>query len=426
MKPPAFSSWSERAESPAIGADASLIDAIALFRQCPDMRLLPVLDTERRPVGAITERDVKGLLYNPFGHALLHNPDFGASLTAYIRAHPSCEEDAPLADKLALHADWGAPDALILTRKGVFTGLLDAARIARLAADAQMALAQERMARAGRIDKAARAFTADIAALSEELLRATAEMGGMASDLARYAGETQGGADRMTEAMADTGSALSDIAARGHGLASAFAAITRDMDRSRTIREDVRHRIAATDQRADALAASATTIDALLALIEAVAARTNLLALNAAIEAARAGEAGRGFAVVAHEVKALAGQTREAARDAARNMGEAKGNLHALVAEQAQLNRAVDTIGAISQSIDEAVAAQGFATTGIAASVDQSVASAHRVGQQVHQLQQDASRIDRDAGSLLTLAQALESNIGSLRDRTDAFVASVL
>ncbi|MFV0921875.1 methyl-accepting chemotaxis protein [Sphingomonas parapaucimobilis] len=424
MKPPAFSSWSERAESPAIGADASLIDAIALFRQCPDMRLLPVLDTERRPVGAITERDVKGLLYNPFGHALLHNPDFGASLTAYIRAHPSCEEDAPLSDKLALHADWGAPDALILTRKGVFIGLLDAARIARLAADAQMALA--RMARAGRIDKAARAFTADIAALSEELLRATAEMGGMASDLARYAGETQGGADRMTEAMADTGSALSDIAARGHGLASAFAAITRDMDRSRTIREDVRHRIAATDQRADALAASATTIDALLALIEAVAARTNLLALNAAIEAARAGEAGRGFAVVAHEVKALAGQTREAARDAARNMGEAKGNLHALVAEQAQLNRAVDTIGAISQSIDEAVAAQGFATTGIAASVDQSVASAHRVGQQVHQLQQDASRIDRDAGSLLTLAQALESNIGSLRDRTDAFVASVL
>ena len=72
------------------------------------------------------------------------------------------------------------------------------------------------------------------------------------------------------------------------------------------------------------------------------------------------------------------------------------------------------------------MAAQGFATTGIAASVDQSVASAHRVGQQVHQLQQDASRIDRDAGSLLTLAQALESNIGSLRDRTDAFVASVL
>jgi methyl-accepting chemotaxis protein len=426
MKPPAFSSCPARAESPVIGKDASLIDAIGLFRQYSDMRLLPVLDDERRPVGAITERDVKGLLYNPFGHALLHNPDFGASLTAYVRPHPCCEETAPLADKLALHADWGAPDALILTRKGIFVGLLDAAKIARLAADAQMALAQERMVRARRIDEAARSFTADIAALSENLLRATANMGGMASDLARYAGETQGGADRMTEAMADTGAALSDIAARGHGLASAFAAITRDMDQARTIREVVRHRIAATDQRADALAASATTIDTLLSLIETVAARTNLLALNAAIEAARAGEAGRGFAVVAHEVKALAGQTREAARDAARNVDEVKANLHALVAEQAQLNRAVDTIGTISQSIDEAVAAQGFATTGIAASVDQSVASAHRVGQQVHQLQQDANRIDQDAGSLLTLAEALEKSIGMLRDRTEAFVATVV
>ncbi|WP_433910904.1 methyl-accepting chemotaxis protein [Sphingomonas yabuuchiae] len=426
MKPPVFSCWSAGAESPVIAADASLVDAIALFRQYPDMRLLPVLDGDRKPIGAIIERDVKGLLYNPFGHALLHNPDFGASLTAYVRPHPSCEEDAPLAEKLALHADWGAPDALILTRKGVFAGMLDAARIARLAADAQMALAQERMTRARRIDEAARAFTADIATLSEDLLRATADIASMASDLARYAGETQGGADRMTEAMADTGMALSDIATRGHGLADAFAAITRDMDQSRAIREIVRHRIAATDQRAGALAASATTIDTLLALIETVAARTNLLALNAAIEAARAGEAGRGFAVVAHEVKALAGQTREAARDAARNIGEVTANLHALVAEQAQLNRAVDTIGTISQSIDEAVAAQGFATTGIAASVDQSVASAHRVGQQVQQLQQDARRVDQDAGSLLTLAKALEKNIGTLRDRTDAFIASVL
>ncbi|WP_412549602.1 methyl-accepting chemotaxis protein, partial [Sphingomonas sanguinis] len=77
------------------------------------------------------------------------------------------------------------------------------------------------------------------------------------------------------------------------------------MDQARDIRDTVRHQIAVTDRRANALADSATAIDTLLALIEGVAARTNLLALNAAIEAARAGDAGRGFAVVAHEVKAL-------------------------------------------------------------------------------------------------------------------------
>ncbi|MET3435928.1 methyl-accepting chemotaxis protein [Sphingomonas sp. 1185] len=422
MKPPVFSSGVAVPQAPVIDADASLTAAIGLFRQHPDMRLLPVLDAERRPVGAIRERDVKGLLYNPFGHALLQNPDFGATLDGYVRAHPCCEVGASIAEKLALHADWGAPDALILTKKGVFEGTLDAATIARQAADAQIALAQERMARARRIDGAAHDFLADIAILSDTLARATGDMGRVAGDLARYAGETQIGATCMTEAVEQSRSALGDTAARGRGLADAFASITRDMDKARDIRRTVGDRIAATGLRADALADSATAIDALLALIEAVSARTNLLALNAAIEAARAGEAGRGFAVVAHEVKALASQTREAAQNAARNIAEVKTNLHALVAEQGQLCEAVGAIGAISQAIDLAVAAQGVATTAIAGNVEQSVTAAHQIGRQVAQIQQDATRIDQEAGALHGLAQALGQTIGALRDRTASFV----
>ncbi len=51
--------------------------------------------------------------------------------------------------------------------------------------------------------------------------------------------------------------------------------------------------------------------------IEGVAFQTNILALNAAVEAARAGNAGKGFAVVAEEVRNLASQTGESAKNTA-------------------------------------------------------------------------------------------------------------
>lgn len=63
---------------------------------------------------------------------------------------------------------------------------------------------------------------------------------------------------------------------------------------------------------------TAQEIAATVSRITGIAAQTNLLALNAAIEAARAGSQGKGFAVVATEVRKLAEQSGELAKETSR------------------------------------------------------------------------------------------------------------
>ncbi len=98
--------------------------------------------------------------------------------------------------------------------------------------------------------------------------------------------------------------------------------------------------------------------------ISGIASQTNLLALNAAIEAARAGEQGRGFAVVAEEVRKLAEQSEDAAKQIATLIRDVQVDTESAVAamsdgsKQVQVGSAVvNSAGKVFQEIETLIAA---------------------------------------------------------------------
>lgn len=93
--------------------------------------------------------------------------------------------------------------------------------------------------------------------------------------------------------------------------------------------------------------------------ISGIAGQTNLLALNAAIEAARAGEQGRGFAVVAEEVRKLAEQSQDAAKQIATLINSIQGDTEKAVTSMLDGTREVkvgaEVVNSAGQSFREIV-----------------------------------------------------------------------
>lgn len=79
--------------------------------------------------------------------------------------------------------------------------------------------------------------------------------------------------------------------------------------------EEIKVSTQATAKRILALEEKARSINEVVEIIKEIADQTNLLSLNASIEAARAGDAGKGFAVVAGEIRKLAENVVDSAKE---------------------------------------------------------------------------------------------------------------
>ena len=260
------------------------------------------------------------------------------------------------------------------------------------------------------------ASTDQVAASAEELNASAEQSAQAAMQIAQVITEVAAGAEKQQKAVEHTAATVEQMSAGIRQIAdntekvasasanSAEIAATgsKSIEKSIGQMNIIEKTVTKSAEVVAKLGERSKEIGHIVEVISGIAGQTNLLALNAAIEAARAGEQGRGFAVVAEEVRKLAEQSQEAAKQIAGLIGEIRQDTDQAVAAMHEGTRevrngaeVVTQAGQAFQDIFGAVNAVSRQIGEISGSIQELAGGS----QQIVQAVQDIDAVSRETSS---------------------------
>lgn len=271
-----------------------------------------------------------------------------------------------------------------------------------------------------------------VAASSEELTASAEQSAQAATQVAGSITEVAQGSEKQLTAVnaaaavtEQMSAGVQQIAANANGVAAtsertAQAAKTGEkaVDTAVSKMRDIEKTVNSSAQVVAVLGERSKEIGQIVDTISGIAGQTNLLALNAAIEAARAGEQGRGFAVVAEEVRKLAEQSQEAAKQIANLIGEIQGDTDKAVVAMNDGTREVK-VGA------EVVNTAGRAFTEITALIDEVSLQIKDITAAIQQMAGGSQQIVKSMRDIDLISKETSSQAQSVSAATEEQSASM-
>jgi methyl-accepting chemotaxis protein len=275
------------------------------------------------------------------------------------------------------------------------------------------------------IDAAIADFAAAIGAVVGAIKEASASLSTTCGTMKQVADDSFGRMASASSAAADTSQRVDAAGAATEELSQSIEHIgqqaTRGLQMAQSAVGDTRR----THQAIRSLEEAAERIGSVVGLISTIASQTNLLALNATIEASRAGDAGKGFAVVASEVKVLANQTSRATEDISKQVAAIQDATKHSVNEISSIARAIEELTAVASTIAAAVEEQGATTREIAGSMQTAAGGTARASDEIHSIEQAASRSAAAVNEIAGWTERLSSRASELETKVTGFFAQV-